>query len=95
VRDTLNVEGSLSNRLQYESVPLPILYAAKSSGEKHFQIKSILEKSPIDPLDVRKLLELCFEAEAFAYVLKTAKQNARLASEKLRLLNRTYGRLNQ
>jgi geranylgeranyl diphosphate synthase type I len=86
VKDTLNMEGNLANRLQYESVPLPILYAAKSSRGKYSQIKSILEKSRIDPLDIKKLLEFCFETKAFAYVLKTAKKNAREASKKLRLL---------
>jgi geranylgeranyl diphosphate synthase type I len=86
VKDTLNKEGNLANRLQYESVPLPILYAAKSSREKYSRIKSILEESAIDSLDIEKLLEFCFEAEAFAYVLRTAKKNAREASKKLRVL---------
>lgn len=86
VKDTLNKEGNLANRLQYESVPLPILCAAKSSREKYFQIKSILEKSHIDPIDIEKLLKLCFEAAAFAYVLRTAVKNAREASKKLRTL---------
>lgn len=86
VKDTLNEEGNLANRLQYESVPLPILYAAKASREKYSRIKSILAKSPIDPPDIEKLLEFCFETEAFAYVLRTAKKNAREASKKLRTL---------
>jgi geranylgeranyl diphosphate synthase type I len=92
VKDTLNKEGNLANRLQCESVPLPILYAAKSSREKYSEIKSILEKSPISPLDIKKLLEFCFEAEAFAYVLRTAKKNAREASKKLHLLKPTGAR---
>jgi geranylgeranyl diphosphate synthase type I len=86
VKDTLNKEGNLADRLQYESVPLPILYAAKSSTEKYSQIKSILEKALVEPRDIEKLVGFCFEAEAFSYVLKTAVKNAKAASKKLRLL---------
>jgi len=92
VKDTLNKEGNLAHRLQYESVPLPILYAAKSSREKYFRIKSILDKSAINPLDIKKLLEFCIETEAFTYVLKTAMKNAREASTKLRLLKPSKAR---
>lgn len=86
VKDTFNKEFNLADRLQNESVPLPILYAAKSSREKYFQIKSILGKSSIDPLDIEKLLEICFETGAFRYVLRTAKKNEKVALKKLRLL---------
>ena len=92
VKDTLNMEGNLQNRLQYESVPLPMLYAAKSSGERYFQIKSILGKPALDPMDLRKLLEFCFETEAFAYVLRIAKQNKKQASRTLNLLRPSAGR---
>lgn len=92
VKDTFNKELNLADRLKHESVPLPILYAAKSSREKYFQIKSILEKSHIGPLDIKKLLEICFETEAFAYVLRTARENVRVASKKLRLLKPTGAR---
>jgi geranylgeranyl pyrophosphate synthase len=92
VKDSLNIEGNLPHRLEYESVPLPILYAAKSSREEFLKINSILEKSPITPLDVGKLLQSCFETEAFTYVYKIAKQNAREAARKLSVLRPSTAR---
>ena len=86
IKDTINAEGSLSYRLQNESVPLPILYAAKSSRENYSQIKSILKKPTITKLDTKKLLKLCVEAEAFKYVLKIAEKNEKEARENLLLL---------
>ncbi len=87
VKDSLNIEGNLPHRLQFESVPLPILYAAKSSNKNYSEIRSILEKSNITPPDVRRLLQICFDEEAFAYVLNLAKQNSIEATTKLRMLN--------
>lgn len=92
VKDSLNIEGNLPHRLEYESVPLPILYAAKSSREEFLKINSILEKSPITPLDVGELLQFCFETEAFKYVYKIAKQNAREAARKLSVLRPSTAR---
>jgi geranylgeranyl diphosphate synthase type I len=92
VKDSLNMEGSLPHRLQYESVPLPILYAAKSSKEKFLKINSILENSPITSLDVSELLQICFETNAFMYVYDIAKQNAKESAKKLRLLRSTEAR---
>lgn len=86
VKDSLNIEGNLPARLENESVPLPILYAAKSSKEIYFKIKSVLAQSTISPADVRMLLELCFETDAFNYVVNIAKQNALEATCKLSIL---------
>lgn len=84
LKDTLNLEGNLPHRLQYETVPLPILYAAKSSKERYVKIKSVLEKSRITRLDVKELLEVCFESEAFAYARALAKENEKKAAVTLR-----------
>ena len=92
VQDSLNMEGNLIHRLEYESVPLPLLYAAKSSRENYLKIKSILEESRITPLETGKLLEICFETEAFAYVRNIAKQNAREATRKLHTLRPSSAR---
>ena len=72
VRDTLNTYGNLLNRLKNESVPLPVLYAAKSSEDSYSKIKFLLSKKVIDSMDVRELLQLCFETEAFDYIQNTA-----------------------
>jgi geranylgeranyl diphosphate synthase type I len=86
VKDALNIEGSLPHRLEFESVPLPLLYSAKSSKEKYLKIKSVLEKPPVTPHNVRKLLGFCFESDAFTYVYNIAKQNAKMATHNLRLV---------
>ena len=86
IKDTLNLEGTLPFRLVNESVPLPILYTAKSSKEMYLKIKSYLEKSIVDQNDAWKITELCFEAEAFQYVLRVAKQNETEAIHKLNLI---------
>lgn len=74
VKDALNLKGNLPRRLEYESIPLPLLYAAKSSKENSSKIKSILE-GPITSSDIKPLLELCFETKAFAYVQDIAQKN--------------------
>ena len=92
LKDSLNIEGSLPHRLEYESIPLPILFAAKSSKNKFSEIRLVLEKSSIDPSDVRKLLECCFDTEAFSYVHTIAKDNVIEAKKQLRLLKRCRAR---
>jgi len=89
VKDSLNLEGNLPSRLENESVPLPILYAAKSSKNNYLKIKSALKHPSITPTDVRETLELCFKADAFNYVLSIAKQNAREAVAELRVLKKS------
>ena len=68
--DCLNIEGSLPHRMQFESVPLPLLYAAHSSKVASEKIDLIVCKSEIKGEDARDLLEICFETEAFEYTLK-------------------------
>jgi geranylgeranyl pyrophosphate synthase len=92
VKDAFNEEFNLADRLKNESVPLPILYAAKSSEDKYFQIKSVLGKTSIDPLDIKQLKEICFETGAFRYILMTAKKNEKVALKKLNLLKPSSAR---
>ena len=44
VEDCLNIKGDLSHRLKYESIPLPLLYAAKSSCSNRTRIEKIVNK---------------------------------------------------
>lgn len=92
VEDSLNVKGDLPHRLKYESVPLPLLYAAKSSTEKYVRIKKIVKKNKFSPSDVRSLLKFCFETEAFEYVRNLAKKKGEEAQRKLSLLRQTTAR---
>ena len=84
VKDTLNLGGSLLRRLEYESVPLPLLYAAKVSKENSVKLKSILE-GRIAPTEIKPLLDLCFETEAFNYVHEIAQKNV---EEGIRILHK-------
>lgn len=78
IQDCLNIKGDLLHRLEYESIPFPILYAAKASTEDFLRISRIVKKAKIEPSDIKKLLELCFETEAFEYGRKIAKENVRI-----------------
>jgi geranylgeranyl pyrophosphate synthase len=89
IQDCLNLKGDLNHRIEYESVPLPLLYAAKSSPEKFKQIKKIIEKANIAPSDIKKLLGFCFETEAFEYVRGIAEKNVRQAEFSLSHLRRS------
>jgi geranylgeranyl diphosphate synthase type I len=90
--DVQDMEENLPHRLKYESVPLPLLYAAKSSKESYIKIKSLLEKKLITSSDIKELFEVCFATEAFTYVLNIAKQNEREAARNLGALRRGCAR---
>jgi geranylgeranyl diphosphate synthase type I len=90
--DVHDMEENLPHRLKYESVPLPLLYAAKSSKENYLKIKSLLEKKLINSSDIKELFEVCFATEAFTYVRNIAKKNEREANRNLRVLRRGCAR---
>ena len=92
MQDCLNIKGDLAHRIEYESVPFPILYAAKSSTEKYLRIKRIVEKAEIAPSDIKELLGFLFETEAFEYGRKIAKENVRNASSQLSALKPSEAR---
>ena len=81
--DTLNIEGNLPHRLKYESVPLPLLFAAKSSELKYRNIKAIIQKAAVEEKDVKELLKICFESMALEYLYDLAKKNKEKAAQKL------------
>lgn len=92
VKDTLNIDGNFIHRLKYESVPLPLLFAAKSSEDRRTKIESIIEKSEISSSSMKSLLEMCFDSDAFSYVLKTAKENAKSAQHCLEVVKPSFAR---
>lgn len=75
IRDTLNVEGNCLHRIENESVPLPILFASKTSEKTHNKIESIIKKKRLVTLDIKELLETCFDSKAFEYILDLAENN--------------------
>ena len=86
IEDCLNLKGDLPHRIEYESVPFPLLYAAKRSREKYLEIKKIINKTQITSSDAKALVKSCFDTEAFDYVHSIARKNeAKAASELLML----------
>lgn len=83
IKDSLNIEGNILHRLKYESIPLPILFSAQTSKERKNEIKSIIQKKNIPISDIRKVLETCFDTEAFLYVDNLAKEASEEAMSKL------------
>jgi geranylgeranyl diphosphate synthase type I len=92
VEDCLNMKGDLPHRIMYESVPLPLLYAAKASSEKHARIRKIVNKNKLSPSDIKALLKFCFDTEAFEYVRRLAKKKEEEARCKLSLLGPSTAR---
>jgi geranylgeranyl diphosphate synthase, type I len=86
LKDTLNVEGNLPERLQNESIPLPILFAASKSKQNYEGINCILKRSKISADDIKTLLEICFSSEAFDYIKNTSKENTMQAKKSLNVL---------
>jgi geranylgeranyl pyrophosphate synthase len=92
MKDSLNFEGNLPQRLQNESIPLPILIAAKSSKPAYSKIDLILKKPSFTPPDLEILLNLCFEVDAFAQVFEVGKENFSEANINLHLIEPSFAR---
>jgi geranylgeranyl diphosphate synthase type I len=86
VQDCLNTRGDLPNRLKYESIPLPLLFAAKSSKKRKRNLESIIEKTEITSSNIEELIKMCYESKAFKYILGIAKKTKSTANRSLELL---------
>jgi len=86
LKDTLNIEYNLSNRLQYESIPLPILYAAKKTKGKKRVLKDIVAKSSLEDSDYAQILDACVKTKAFTYLIRRAEETAKQTMKKLECL---------
>ena len=92
IEDCLNLKGDLPHRIKYESMPLPLLYAARSSSSKRTKIEKILNKKNISAKDARALYEFCFETRAFEYVNNLAKKKGEEAHSTLSVLQPSLSR---
>jgi geranylgeranyl diphosphate synthase type I len=90
VKDTLNLEGNLPDRLKNERIPLPIVFAAKTSPLRLDKISAILQMPKIADGEARDVLEICFEANAFAHIGDLAEKNLRQIDQKLISLKPTF-----
>ena len=84
VEDCLNIEGNLTQRLLFESVPLPVVYAAKSSNSIQNKLQSIIQKESIGPHEIVYIVKQCIDTGAFSYIYKLAKLNISEAFELLK-----------
>ncbi len=75
VEDCLNIQGNLSQRLLFESVPLPIVYAAQSSASIQSKIETIIQKDFINPPEIAYILQQCIDTGAFSHIYELAKLN--------------------
>jgi len=75
VEDCLNLQGNLSQRLLYESVPLPVVYAAKLSSTIQAKLQSIIQKDSINPIEIAYIVQQCIDTGAFSYIHDLAKIN--------------------
>lgn len=91
VEDCLNLKADLTHRILYESLPLPLIYAAKKP-QLYKKIHQIVDKTVLDDVDVEVLLEACFESEAFEYVRSLAEKNSMEATQSLGCLKKNEGR---
>ncbi|UCD73095.1 MAG: polyprenyl synthetase family protein [Candidatus Bathyarchaeota archaeon] len=71
--DLLDFEEELPHRIEYEHLPLPILYAVKNS-EYEKKIVSLLHKSKIREEDAEKLLKITHEAGGLVSYEKLMKR---------------------
>ena len=92
LEDCLNVKGDLLNRIEHESIPFPLLFAAKSSKKIFVQINDIIKKPQITPMDAKNLLKFCFETEAFEYIRRIGEKNKIEAARKLEIIKPSKSR---
>jgi geranylgeranyl pyrophosphate synthase len=92
LRDCLNIEGNLLYRLKNETIPLSILYAAKSSKEANARIRSIFTKTAITPEDIGQIVEICLKTRTFTYIKEIAERNSSKAATNLNILKPSFAR---
>jgi geranylgeranyl diphosphate synthase, type I len=92
IGDIANSEGNLALRLENESVPLPILYAAKTSSDNFSRIQAILSKQQINPENISELLHLVHNSKAYSYVVDKTLKTKENASKKLLHIDKSGAR---
>ncbi len=89
--DLLDFKEELPHRIEYEHLPLPILYAVKNSAYKN-KIISLLRKSKIREKDAEELLKITHEAGGLVSYEKTIKRLVYTCQKELNLLPQSEAR---
>jgi len=92
IGDSMNKEGNLKNRLKFESLPLPLLFAARSSEKARLRIESILKKTSITDSDAGEIVKLCFETNAFESIGKIARYHVKKSIRRLGTIKPSYAK---
>jgi geranylgeranyl diphosphate synthase type I len=92
VIDIYNVEGNLKQRLEDESIPLSILYSAKSSERIFNKINSLLKQSHISQEEIAQITEICLASDAFTYIYNLAEKISKELEQKLKALRSSQAR---
>jgi geranylgeranyl pyrophosphate synthase len=73
IDDVINIRNKLFYRIEFESIPLLILYASKESNKNYKIISEILNNN-LDFEELAKLLAICINSGSFDYVKNFANQ---------------------
>ena len=92
ISDTMGVEGNLIDRLENESLPIPLLLAANKSKQNYQKISKALANSPIQLVDALSILDCVLEAKTMDTTISFAKNHAEKASEDLLSLKTSEAR---
>ncbi len=89
--DTLDFKDELPHRIEYEHLPLPILYALENPKHRK-RIKSLLCKSKIQPEQAEELFKITYEAGGLAGYEKATKRLMRICRKQLDSLSPSEAR---
>ena len=93
IKDTYNLDGNLIRRLENESIPLPILYAAQSSKKNLNMMKSIFKKEkPISKKDLISILKIVYATDWLNFVDSIAKRELEEGINYLNMIKPTQAR---
>ncbi|MFW9824835.1 MAG: polyprenyl synthetase family protein [Candidatus Thorarchaeota archaeon] len=83
IKDTLNIDGKLSDRIQNESIPLPILYASKQSKSNYKILTDKINSNEFIASDIEPILKICFTSNSFDYIKNKADKITEITYKKL------------
>ena len=90
--DMVNLEAKLGYRVQFEAIPLAILYAANRSEENYDTISEILG-NPLSFEQLARLFGVCLNCGSFDYIKSLSEQSMRKSVDILSKVQGDWGKL--